>query len=128
MSKHYTAAVIDRSRSPAAWSEAVVLLVEDEAFLREYLQDVLSEAGFAVLATDSADEAFELLEERNDIRAVVADVEMPGRYNGLALAWHAATKVPAQPVVMISGRMVAGEDELPAGTHFLTKPFHPAAL
>ena len=104
----------------------VVLVVEDEQVLRDYITDVLSHAGFSVITADSADEALTLLDQRSDISAVVTDVEMPGRYNGLALAWQAGAK--SRPAIIISGHIVAGEDELPDGTRFVAKPFEPATL
>jgi CheY-like chemotaxis protein len=47
----------------------VILTVEDEFLISEYLGHVLEEAGYDVISTSNADEAIAVLESRNDIRA-----------------------------------------------------------
>jgi DNA-binding NtrC family response regulator len=81
-----------------------------------------------VLEAASADEGIELLDHESTIRAVVSDIETPGRYDGFALAWHACMRHPATPVLLISGRTMAAEDELPGGARFLEKPVDPDQL
>jgi DNA-binding NtrC family response regulator len=62
---------------------ATVLLVEDEAALRQVLQRALERQGYRVLAAGSAETAYELLgTERAD--AVLLDVQLPVM-SGLAL-------------------------------------------
>jgi CheY-like chemotaxis protein len=106
----------------------VVLVVEDELIIRMQAADVLTDAGFAVLEATTADEGIELLNHESAIGAVVSDIETPGRHSGFALAWHAHSKVPAKPVVLISGQVAPSQDELPAGTRFIPKPVDPRAL
>ena len=106
----------------------VILVVEDEPIVRMQAADELTDAGFEVLEAKTADEGIELLNHESAIRAVVSDIETPGRYDGFALAWHACMKVPAKPVVLISGRAAPGNDELPTGTRFIPKPLGPGVL
>jgi hypothetical protein len=56
-----------------------------------------------------------LIEARPDIRAVVTDVEMPGRLNGFALGRHVTEKRPFIGLVVVSGRQRPGPDDLPDG-------------
>jgi CheY-like chemotaxis protein len=76
---------------------AVVLVVEDEPIIRMHVADVLAGAGFGVLEAKTAEEGIELLSHESAIRAVVSDIDTPGRYDGFALAWYARSKVPARP-------------------------------
>jgi CheY-like chemotaxis protein len=55
----------------------VVLIVEDEPLVRMTNLDILHEAGFRVIDANDADEAFEVLRRRDDVRAVLTDVDMP---------------------------------------------------
>ena len=62
--------------------KAIVLVVEDEALIRISALDIVEDAGFAVLEACNADEAIAILESRNDIRAVLTDIRMPGSMDG----------------------------------------------
>ena len=55
----------------------VVLVVEDDATLREALLDTLRAAGLAALAAADAQAALQLLSSE-DIGLVISDVHMPG--------------------------------------------------
>ncbi|RNF30280.1 response regulator receiver protein [Massilia aurea] len=64
----------------------LVLIVDDDALLREYLAEVLQHAGHDTLGAGTAAEALRTIEERGDgIALVLLDIEMPGM-SGLALA------------------------------------------
>lgn len=64
----------------------LVLIVDDDALLREYLAEVLQHAGHDTIDAGTAAEALRLLEERRDeVALVLLDIEMPGM-SGLALA------------------------------------------
>jgi two-component system, response regulator PdtaR len=101
----------------------MVLLVDDEPRLRMYAKDALSEAHFGVVEAASADEALELLTERDDITALVTDVQMPGRLNGLALTGIVKGAHPGMPVLIVSGRPVSANVDAMRGVEFLSKPY-----
>ncbi len=64
----------------------LVLIVDDDALLREYLAEVLQHAGHDTIDAGTAAEALRLLEERRDeVALVLLDIEMPGM-SGLVLA------------------------------------------
>jgi CheY-like chemotaxis protein len=65
---------------------SVILTVEDETLIRDYLTGVLEDAGYQVISAANADEAIEILESRSDIRVLITDVTMPGSMDGLPLA------------------------------------------
>ena len=54
-----------------------VLIVEDDADLREALTDTLHAAGLAAVAASGAEQALRLLESE-EIALVISDVQMPG--------------------------------------------------
>ena len=66
---------------------ACILLVEDEAEIRLMLAEVLADAGHAVVEADSGDAAALLLQNREDFDALVTDITMPGRLDGIVTNW-----------------------------------------
>src|SRR5215213_4616968 len=109
-------------------NQPVVLLVEDEALFRTMEVEVLRDAGFWVLEAQDADEAFECLKTRDDIRIVLTDVAMPGSLNGFEFARLVAQGWPEVGVLVISGRAPPKEGDLPPSAVFVRKPIMPAAL
>jgi two-component system, response regulator PdtaR len=105
----------------------VILIVDDEPLLRALVRDVLEDIGHAVKEAGTADEAIKLLEE-GGIAAVLTDIEMPGPFNGLDLAWMVRAMWPTIPVVVTSGRQLPKKEDLPPHTPMLTKPFSPDRL
>ena len=106
----------------------LVLVVEDEFLVRMNAVSLLEEAGFAVLEAGSADEAIVLLESRRDIRIVFTDINMPGSMDGLRLAHAIRNRWPPIELVLTSGQMRVGDDDMPARGLFLGKPYDPNRL
>jgi len=82
-------------------SRTGILIVDDEAGIRESLGSILAEEGYVVLAAGSGEEALELAESR-EVDVVLLDVWLPG-IDGL----ETLTRLQALPqppmVIMISG-------------------------
>ena len=116
-----------KPRAPVL-SRPVVLLVEDEPLVRTLQVDILREAGFWVLEAQDADEAFEILKRRPDVRAVLTDVDMPGSLDGFEFARLVHQGWPQAGVIVISGKTAPAEGDLPASAVFAAKPVRPAAL
>ena len=106
----------------------VVLLVEDEPLVRMMNLDILSEAGFRVLDANDADEAFEILKRRPEVRAVLTDVDMPGSLNGFEFARLVHQGWPEVGIVVTSGKMHPNPGDLPRTATFIPKPFRPDTL
>jgi CheY-like chemotaxis protein len=102
--------------------QPVILLVEDEPHLRTVEAEVLHDAGFWVLEAQDADEAFELLKRREDIRVVLTDVAMPGSLNGFEFARLVAQGWPEVGVLVISGKAPPKAGDLPPNAVFVPKP------
>ncbi len=106
----------------------VVLIVEDEPLVRMTNLDILHEAGFRVLDANDADEAFEILKRRDDVRVVLTDVDMPGSMNGFEFARLVSQGWPEVGVLVISGKMRPAQGDLPPRSGFLPKPYDPETL
>jgi CheY-like chemotaxis protein len=107
-----------------------VLVVEDEGLVRMVLADELAETGFSVVEAASADAAIELLAGGLAPSAVVTDVRMPGRRDGLGLAAWLREHYPRVPVIVTSG-FVKPADAIavnPATVAVLAKPYDCAAV
>lgn len=105
----------------------VVLLVEDEALVRMFADEVLTElGGFKVIATNSADEAVSILYVRSDVRVLFTDVDMPGSMDGVALAHVVHDRWPEVAIIVTSGVGVTAS--LPPGARFIRKPYGPKQL
>jgi two-component system, response regulator PdtaR len=110
--------VMTESRRP------VVLIVEDEFLIRMDAVDMVRAAGFDAVEAENADEAIGILEARLDITLVFTDIQMPGSMDGLKLAAAIRGRWPPIKIVATSGMLKVSEDDLPAGSRFLPKPYN----
>lgn len=101
----------------------VVLVVEDEPLLRLMAVDLVEEAGFTAIEAANADEAVAILEQRQDIRIVFTDVDMPGSMDGLKLALAVRDRWPPIEIIVTSGHVRLTEVNLPVRTVFFPKPY-----
>lgn len=99
-----------------------ILIVEDDGLIRMDLADTLNENGFEVIEAANADQALVALEAIPAVRALLTDVDMPGTMNGIKLANIAAVQWPDCKIIVISGRYLPEEGNLPRGARFLSKP------
>lgn len=107
---------------------STLLVVEDDPTLRSSLVYVLEEGGIPTVGLGNADEALGfLLEEADNVSAVLTDVMMPGTTDGLQLAGMIARQWPHIIVLVTSGRVRPVED-LPPNVHFLPKPWRPSQV
>lgn len=109
--------------SIASAHHPVVLVTDDEPSMRIFLAGVLSDADFQTVEACNAAEAFEVLQSRDHIDALLTDVEMPGLMDGLALAKIARRGWPHLAIMVLSGRPLPYGHELPERCVFLSKPF-----
>jgi excisionase family DNA binding protein len=123
-------AFLERS-GPGAGSEPVVLIVDDDERLREYIRVNLETEGYEVREAASAEEGLRVLEERTP-DLVLLDVMMP-EVDG----WEMLRRVQERhgvgtiPVVMFSGKVdkeAAGQAASRGAQGFIGKPFDPKEL
>jgi two-component system, cell cycle sensor histidine kinase and response regulator CckA len=109
-----------------------VLLVEDEAPVRELVCAILSANGYTILEAESGVKALEVWRGAKDrIDLLLTDLIMPDRMNGRELAEQLVSEQPRLKVMFSSGYSadVVGNDfVLQRGLHYLQKPYDPHKL
>ena len=129
----------DKTANPSAAANAghargpaTVLLAEDDAALRRYLETVLRRAGYGVLAAADGLEAVRLaLSAGHEVAAVVTDAVMP-RLGGeeLCRLLRSRPELKHLPVIILSG--LDRREPAPAGPArpdaYLSKPVRAAEL
>ena len=106
-----------------------VLVVEDEAYVRASLDEVLRSRGFDVSLAGGVDEAMTHLATA-PVDVVLADLRMPGG-GGLELVRRAHAAHPGVPVVILTGHgtVSSAVECMKAGAgDYLLKPVDPEAL
>src|SRR5690349_8996076 len=84
--------------------KCLLLVVEDEPLLSDYMRLALSRDGYDVLTALNAEDAWALFQREGlRVRAVVTDAVMPGALNGLELGRRVRATVPATPVLLVTG-------------------------
>jgi DNA-binding NtrC family response regulator len=105
------------------WTHLGVCLsrVEDDAFLRERLADLLRDEGFEVIECATA-EAAELIiaSTGTELQALITDHKLAGAMSGVQLAQYARSRHPHVNIIIMSGKAVK---PIPVNTTFLQKPF-----
>ena len=102
----------------------IILLVEDEANVRQMAQDILEESGFTVLAASTPAEALRIsADPEQTIDLLLSDVIMP-QMNGRELCTRIREQRPGLKTVFMSG--YAGDilqEENDCQTPLVKKPF-----
>jgi signal transduction histidine kinase/CheY-like chemotaxis protein len=101
-----------------------ILLVEDEADLRDALNLVLVNNGYVVTQAASGEDALEIASQRaRRFDLVITDVVMPG-INGFELAERLAKLSSDVKILLVSGHLNDDAlEHLPSELPFLAKPF-----
>ena len=110
---------------PRAKPNEMILLVEDNADVREYARDVLLELGYGVLDAASVQEALRVVAKKPRISLVFTDVVL-GDSNGRVLADKVRQVYPAVPVLFTTGytrNAIVHQGRLDPDVHLLNKPF-----
>ncbi len=102
-----------------------VLLVEDDADVREFSAAALTHLGYRVFEAPDAGAALEMLDGYPEIALLLTDVGLPG-LNGRQLADEARRRIPYLKVVYTTGyarNAIVHHGMLDAGVDLLAKPF-----
>jgi CheY-like chemotaxis protein len=117
--------------SPLPRGAGTLLIVEDEAGVRELLQELLESAGYKVLVSDRPSLALRVAEAYSGpIHLLVSDVVMP-EMTGPELARRLAERRPDTRVLFLSGYtsgVIADKGYIAGDEQFLQKPFTADAL
>ena len=110
---------------------AVILIVEDEVFIREMAEMMIQDSGYHTLSASDVDEALSFLRSAQHIDALFTDIYLKTWVlGGCDLARQAIKLRPKLRVLYTTGNFVT--DKMKAlfveGRHFLRKPYTPDQL
>ena len=103
-----------------------VLVVEDDAKVRETVVDLLSGLGYAVLKANNAEQALAVIESGVHIDLLFTDVVMPGSVRSTEMVRRAVQTLPALKVLYTSGytqNAIVHGGRLDPGVELLSKPY-----
>ncbi|TNC14974.1 response regulator [Methylobacterium terricola] len=111
-------------RTARAEPTRLVLVLEDDASVREQAVALLQETVLDVVTCATGDEAVALLRERGgEVAMVFTDVDLPGTLDGVALARAVRTLWPGIRLVVTSGRATVRDEDLSDDVVHLRKPW-----
>ncbi|MBP2159294.1 MULTISPECIES: ATP-binding protein [Asticcacaulis] len=102
-----------------------VLVVDDEAGVRDFAAAALAELGYDVMSASDADQALKIVEDNARVDILLTDVVMPGR-SGRELADAVQKRKPSVRVLYMTGytqNAIVHNGVLDAGTNLISKPF-----
>ena len=110
-------------------SELLVLVLEDEAGVRQTLCEQLHQLGYLTLEAENGEQALNMLDASPDIGMFISDLMLPGGLSGAEVIGHVRSHYPQLPVLLISGQDLrpAHNPQLP-DVQLLRKPFTRAQL
>src|SRR5450631_1407383 len=103
-----------------------ILIVEDDALVREYVFTQIKSLGYKTLAASNAAEALAIINGPEHIDLLFTDVIIPGGMNGRQLATEALVRRPDLKVLYTSGyteNAIVHHGRLDAGVLLLPKPY-----
>jgi ATP-dependent Clp protease ATP-binding subunit ClpA/CheY-like chemotaxis protein len=90
-------------------SHPTVLLVDDNRDLLQFLERLMAESGWELLAAENAGQAMKIVAKRKP-NAALLDYMLPDG-NGVELAQKLRRAIPGLPVIMMTGSMLGAEEE-----------------
>ncbi|HVA12049.1 MAG TPA: response regulator [Stellaceae bacterium] len=105
---------------------AVILIVEDDIFIRELAEMIIHDLGYHTLSASDENEALLLLRSPQHIDALFTDIYLKSAVlGGCEVARQAITLRPQLRVLYTTGNSVTDKMKslFADGTHFLPKPY-----
>ena len=106
-----------------------ILVVDDEAIVRESIRDWLKDAGYQVATAESGEEALEMI-DKQDFSMLVLDLRLPGMH-GLKVLKEVKAKRPNIKSIIITAYpadLSQTEAKKLGAIDYLIKPVFPADL
>jgi signal transduction histidine kinase len=105
-------------------SDRLVLVLEDEADVRQTLCEQLHQLGYLTLEAETGQQALRMLEASPDIEMFISDLMLPGDLSGAEVIHHVRLHFPHLPILLMSGQDLrpAQNPQLP-DVELLRKPF-----
>lgn len=108
-----------------------VLVIDDEAIVRQLAVEILEDAGYAVMEAADGPAGLKIIQSAARIDLLVTDVGLPGGLNGRQVADAARITRPDLKILFITGyaeNAAVGNGLLDPGMEVITKPFTVVAL
>jgi signal transduction histidine kinase/CheY-like chemotaxis protein len=112
-------------------SDNVILIVEDDPLVRDYVVTQIGNFGYTTLSAGNAADALAIVDGPARIDLLFTDVIMPGGMNGHQLATEALKRRPELKILYTSGypeNTIVHHGRLDAGLMLLPKPYLSADL
>ncbi len=104
--------------------QRLVLVVEDELLIREFVCELLDLEGYASVAVENADLALaELIKDAERFDLLLTDIRMPGSMDGVELANKTHDSWPQLPILVMSGHETRESSGVGQEVIFLRKPW-----
>jgi PAS domain S-box-containing protein len=116
---------------PVAAPHESILVVEDNAKLREVVVKQLRALGFQIFEADNAQRALDIIAMRGGVDLLFSDVVLPGDMDGCALAQKVTALSPHSKVLFTSGfpgARLAEMQGLDTSVRLLSKPYRKEEL
>lgn len=112
-----------------SWRKRRILVVEDDAPVRDLLVRVLTDAGHLVVGAGDAQEAIQLAAQHGDLDLLITDLVMRG-VNGIELARTLREQRPDLRILLTSSYRPAqlSGDSAALEAVFIEKPWAPAEM
>jgi DNA-binding NtrC family response regulator len=101
----------------------LVMVVEDEPIIREFVCEILQFEGFDTVEYGTADDAWKAFGEGVNINLLITDIRMPGEIDGAQLTRRVHTEWPALPIIVMSGHETPETADIGDDITFLPKPW-----
>jgi len=116
---------------PLQGGHEIILIVEDDPLVRNYVVAQVKGLGYTTLAATNAAEALGIIDSGTHVDLLFTDIVMPGGTNGRELADQAAKKRPGLKMLFTSGyteNAIVHHGRLDPGVLLLAKPYRKSDL
>jgi len=117
--------------APIEGGQETVLVVEDDALVRNFVMGQLKSLGYTTLVAANAAEALSLIDRGATLDLLFTDVVMPGTMNGRQLAEEVIKRLPSVKVLFTSGytqNAIVHHGRLDPDIILLPKPYRKSDL
>ena len=102
----------------------IILVVDDEPIIREFVCEILQDEGFETVQAADADVAKAFLDERaGEVCLLLTDILMPGSMNGAELSNLSHELWPQIPILVMSGHETPESSGVAHPVTFIRKPW-----
>jgi PAS domain S-box-containing protein len=125
------AETIDAPTTELTGGRETILVVEDDALVRNYVTAQLRNLGYSTLEAANAAEALAIADNGTEFDLLFTDIIMPGSMNGRQLADEVARRRSSLKVLFTSGyteNALLEHGRLPAAVLLLAKPYRKSEL